>query len=75
MYLMQRTTVTYVYFVGASFCQEILSHALLMISSMVAIMTLACVQGHRGTEATNIKFTQTTMVSLMSLTKHMTKLP
>ena len=29
----------------------------------------------RGTEARNIKFTQTTMVSLMSLTKHMTSCP
>ena len=47
---MQRTTVIYVYFVGASFCQETLSRALLMMSSMVVIMTLAYVQGHRSKE-------------------------
>ena len=50
MCLMQRTTVIYVYFVGASFCQENLSRALLMMSSMVVIMTLAYVQGHRSKE-------------------------
>ena len=50
MCLIQKTTVIYVYFVGASFCQETLSRALLMMSSMVVIMTLAYAQGHRSKE-------------------------